>query len=85
MAKKNKEQEDVVFTEEDDAVTETVAETVAETTPSGRARSKVLVSKTPQELGDLFGFETPILISRKDFLARVSKLESADLATKYGV
>lgn len=82
MAKKVKldsTQENEVFPEGGDGAT------APATTPTGRLRSNVLVSKTIAELFEKLGPDASVLIGRKDYLAQISKARLAAIAAEEGL
>lgn len=62
--------------------TEVVAPT---TVKRGNKGGPVTVAKTPTELGELLGYDTPVLVSKKSILAAVQKQRSSDLAAELGL
>lgn len=58
-------------------------ETAVETKVSTRA--KVLVPKTATEIGERFGYDTQILISRKDWLSKAAKEKLGLVAEEEGL
>lgn len=48
-------------------------------------RESVLLKKTPAELGDLIGTDTPIGVSRRELRAIVLKKKSAELLGEAGL
>lgn len=57
----------------------------AASTSTRAPRSKVLIFKTATEIGERFGYETPIAVGRKAWLALASKEKLAAVAEEEGV
>lgn len=65
--------------------TEVSLDTAPEATATRGPRAKVLVLKTATEIGDRFGYDVPIAVGRKSWLALASKEKLGSIAVEEGL